>query len=88
VRLTKPAGCPCCCVAAVAPALHCSCVQALLPSLPHLAHLNLYKNWEFGDEQLVKCCVHMLGLVSLDLRGTIVTGAHKSAWLHYFGSTT
>jgi hypothetical protein len=50
-------------------------LQALLPSLPHLAHLNLYKNWEFGDEQLVKCCVHMLGLVSLDLRGTIVTGA-------------
>jgi hypothetical protein len=49
-------------------------LQALLPSLPHLAHLNLYKNWEFGDEQLVKCCVHMLGLVSLDLRGTIVTG--------------
>lgn len=48
---------------------------ALLPSLPHLAHLNLYKNWEFGDEQLVKCCVHMLGLVSLDLRGTIVTDA-------------
>eukprot|EP00878_Enallax_costatus_P003223 GHUV01003426.1.p1 GENE.GHUV01003426.1~~GHUV01003426.1.p1 ORF type:complete len:738 (+),score=210.60 GHUV01003426.1:346-2559(+) len=48
---------------------------ALLPSLPHLAHLNLYKNWEFGDEQLVKCCVHMLGIVSLDFRGTMVTDA-------------
>jgi len=46
---------------------------ALLPSLPHLAHLNLYKNWEFGDDQLLSCCVHLLGLRSLDLRGTWVT---------------
>ncbi|GBF94798.1 hypothetical protein Rsub_07970 [Raphidocelis subcapitata] len=48
-------------------------LQALLPSLPHLAHLNLCKNWEFGDEQLSRCVVHMLGLRSLDLRGTWVT---------------
>jgi hypothetical protein len=54
------------------------CVQALLPSLPHLAHLNLYRNWEFGDEQLAKCIVHMLGLVSLDLRGTLVTSESVS----------
>jgi hypothetical protein len=43
--------------------------------LPHLAHLNLFKNWEFGDEQLSRCSVHMLGLRSLDLRGTWVTAA-------------
>jgi hypothetical protein len=47
--------------------------QSLLPSLPRLAHLGLFKAWDFGDEHLSKAVVHAQGLRSLDLRGTWVT---------------
>jgi hypothetical protein len=53
--------------------LHPRLPQSLLPALPSLAHLNLFKNWKFGDAQLIKSAVHLLGVQSLDLRGTWVT---------------
>lgn len=47
-------------------------IVSLIPCLPKLQMLDVFKNYEFGDEQLASCMPYLDHVTALDLRGTWV----------------